>query len=113
MHTDPDCHRGIHSRSSKSGRKTYARMVRSITGPRATPPPEIVKEFKEGKTPKGQLFSNWMAHDGDWLEVAYTLKLKRRTVDSSRNVHRLMTKVEIQEKFKNQSPKQSPCVCVT
>ena len=50
------------------------------------------------------MFSQWLSHDGDWLEVCYTLKLVLRTTDLTRNRHRLMTKTEIQEKFKNQSP---------
>ena len=60
------------------------------------------------KLPKAEIFSQWLANDGDWLQVCYSTGLRVITSDSSLSRHRLMTKTEIEKKFVNPGLQQTP-----
>ena len=94
---------GLSDRSTKAGKAAYARMVRAIHGKKGTAPPEVRQAFGSRSKTKTELFSLWLAHDGDWLEVAYSCGLKIRTADTVLNRYRLMSRLEIEAKFKSQA----------
>ena len=47
------------------------------------------------------MFTQWLSHDGDWLQVCYTTGLRQITSNSTVNRYRLMTRTEIEAKFVN------------
>ena len=71
----------------------------SGSGKRGDAPKEIVDSFNSHVKSKSDLFSTWLANDGDWLEVTYAVGLRVRTSDSVRQCQRLMTRAEIEAKF--------------
>ena len=71
----------------------------SGSGKRGDAPKEIVDSFNSHVKSKCDLFSTWLANDGDWVEVTYAVGLRVRTSDSVRQCQRLMTRAEIEAKF--------------
>jgi len=93
----------LHIRKSKAARAAYAKMVRSLKGKKAAPPAEVLEAFDKGTKSKGALFTAWLANDGDWAEVSFTVGLSYRTTDSTKSSNRLMSRSEIEEKYKNKA----------